>query len=207
MTVRLRAARELDRLLRAAEHVVVGDGDGAEPDLLCRVEQLRCGDAAVVRPGRVGVEVDRDPLAIGQRVAVDADLTPPARQPPVEPVELAGDLREIVGRSARSRSRSRFEGEPLAAFWRGHELARLVEQSGAVLRGRLRPDADTASEAQRDVRLAGERALSDEHDVPAVTLVEAANRFPCRFAFTWDELDDDLAPLPGRPEERPVDSR
>ncbi len=207
MTVRLRAARELDRLLRASEHVVVGDGDGAEPDLLCRVEQFRRGDAAVVRPGRVGVEVDRDPLAIGQRVAVDADLTPPARQPPVEPIELAGDLREVVGRGARSRSRSRFEGEPLAAFWRGHELARLVEQGGAVLRGRLRPDVHTASEAQRDVRLAGERALPDEHDLPAVAPVEAANRLPRRFALAGDELDDDLPPLPGRAEERPVDPR
>ena len=42
------SAGELDRLLRASEHVVVGDGDGAEPDLLCRVEQFRSGDAAVV---------------------------------------------------------------------------------------------------------------------------------------------------------------
>ena len=91
------------------------------------------------------MEVDRDPPAIGQRVAVDADLTAPARQPPVEPIELAGDLLEIVRRRARSRRRSRFESEPLAAFWRGHELARLVEQGGPVLRGRLRPDVDTAS--------------------------------------------------------------
>ena len=36
-------ARELDRLERAAERVVVGDRDRAEPDLLRVVEQLRGG--------------------------------------------------------------------------------------------------------------------------------------------------------------------
>ena len=68
MTIEVAVARELDRLERAAEDVVVGDGDPAEADLLGVVEEVLGRDRAVVRPVRVHVEVDRDPVAVGERV-------------------------------------------------------------------------------------------------------------------------------------------
>ena len=65
----LAAAGELDRLERAAEDVVVGDGDGSEPFGLGVLDQRLRLDRAVVRPVRVHVEVDDDPVAVGERVA------------------------------------------------------------------------------------------------------------------------------------------
>ena len=61
-------ARELDRLERAAEDVVVGDRDPAEPDRLRVVDEVPGRDRAVVRPVRVHVQVDHDPVAVGERV-------------------------------------------------------------------------------------------------------------------------------------------
>ena len=85
-------AGELDRLERSAEHVVVGDRDAAEPDRLGVVDELLGRDRAVVRPVRVHVEVDRDPVAACERVDVlgraEASLS---RQPCVDGVELVGD--------------------------------------------------------------------------------------------------------------------
>ena len=66
----LAPARLLDRLAGAAEDVVVGDRDRAEPLRLGVVEQLVDLDRAVVRPGRVHVQVGEDPGPVGERLAV-----------------------------------------------------------------------------------------------------------------------------------------
>ncbi len=71
MTTRSRAARRLDRFESAAEDVVVGDGDASEADPLGVLDELVRRDGAVVRPLRVQVEVDGDPLAVGERVVLD----------------------------------------------------------------------------------------------------------------------------------------
>ena len=70
------------------------------------------------------VEIDRDPLAIGERIGLDVDDPPPCGEPPVERVELGRDGGEVVARIDGASSRSRFESEPLAATGSGDELAR-----------------------------------------------------------------------------------
>ena len=65
----LAVARELDRLERAAEDVVVRDGDRAEALRLGVVDERLRLDRAVVRPVRVHVEIDDDPVAVAERVA------------------------------------------------------------------------------------------------------------------------------------------
>src|SRR5205823_3310961 len=76
-------ACQVDRLLRAAEDVVVGDGDRAEAFELGVVEELGDLDAAVVRPARVGVEVAENPVAVAEWVGV-APRAASAREPSVE---------------------------------------------------------------------------------------------------------------------------
>ena len=98
MTRELAVAGELGRLQRAAELVVVGDGDRAEADRLGVVEQILDRDRAVVRVRRVHVQVDSDPRAAGERVAVAAGDAP-----------AAGEAR---GRGGRARRR------PSAKLWR-----------------------------------------------------------------------------------------
>ena len=61
------APRELDGFERTSEDVVVGDGDPAEPDPLGMVQQVLGRNGAIVRPVRVQMEVDRDPVATRQR--------------------------------------------------------------------------------------------------------------------------------------------
>ena len=91
--MRLAPARELDRLERAAEDVVVGDRDRAEALRLGVVEQLLDLDRAVVRPGRVHVEVADDPVAVSSG----------ARSAPARPRRRRGGRRR--GRRARRRAR------------------------------------------------------------------------------------------------------
>ena len=69
MTIEVAAARALGGLERAAEDVVVGDGDRPEPFGLCVVDQVVDLDRAVVRPRRVHVEVDDDPVLVLERRA------------------------------------------------------------------------------------------------------------------------------------------
>ena len=59
----------VDRLERAAEDVVVGDRDRAEPFGLGVVDELGGVDRAVVRPRRVHVQVGDDPRPVGERLA------------------------------------------------------------------------------------------------------------------------------------------
>src|SRR6185503_12275657 len=72
------------------EAVVVRDGDRPEPDGLRVVEQLRHLDRAVVRPGRVHVEIAGDPGPTGKRVAL-SPWSLSAGERSVEPVELGSD--------------------------------------------------------------------------------------------------------------------
>ena len=61
-------AREVDRLERAAEDVVVGDRDRAEAFRLGVVDELGRVDRAVERPRGVHVQVGDDPRPVGERV-------------------------------------------------------------------------------------------------------------------------------------------
>ena len=64
----LARSRGLDRLPCAAEDVVIGDRDRAEPLGLGVVDKRGRLDRAVVRPARVHVQVGDDPLAVGERL-------------------------------------------------------------------------------------------------------------------------------------------
>ena len=97
------AARALGRLESAAEDVVVGDGDRAEPFRLGVVEQLVHLDRAVVRPVRVHVQVGDDPLAAGERVRLPAVHPAAAGEAAVEPVQLGGDAGEALVLGERPR--------------------------------------------------------------------------------------------------------
>ena len=63
-------ASELDDLERSAEDVVVGDGDRPEPLGLGVVDERLRLDRAVVRPVRVHVEIDGDPVAVAEEIGV-----------------------------------------------------------------------------------------------------------------------------------------
>ena len=106
----LAAARRLDRLQRAAEDVVVGDRDRAEPLRLGVVEQLVDLDRAVVRPGRVHVQVGDDPRR-GRRAAR------PSRRRGTLPAA------EAARRAARARAAT---AAKLCASRRRARLARLL---------------------------------------------------------------------------------
>ena len=112
-----RMAREVDGLARAAERVVVGDRDRAEPDLLGVVEQVGDGRRAVVRPVRVHVQVDRDPVAAGQRVVllVRRAIAALAGEPRVERVQLFGDAVEALTFGARALLLAEPLAEPFVA--------------------------------------------------------------------------------------------
>ena len=91
------AAGELDPLERAAERVVVGDRDSAQADLLRVVEQLCGRRRAIVRPVRVHVQVDDDPVAAFERVLVCVGSAMRlAREAGVHGVELPGDVVEAL---------------------------------------------------------------------------------------------------------------
>ena len=143
MTVRRRCAGELLRLERAAEAVVVGDRDRAEADRLGVVEEILDRDRAVVRVRRVHVQVDRDPRAAGERVAVAAGDAPPAGEAAVEAVELGGDRGEGLALGVGARVRLLLGtvvvvlGE--AGDGGGRELRLCVEARGCGDRGARRP--------------------------------------------------------------------
>ena len=117
----LAAPCELDGLECPAEGVVVGDRDCSEPDLLRVVEELRDRDRAVVRPVRVHVQIDDDPVPAGERIVVlgagvaAASLAGQAR---VEPVELRRDEVEALALGLGSTSRC----DPSALAGVGGEL-------------------------------------------------------------------------------------
>ncbi len=199
---------QLDRLERAPEHVVVGDGDRAEADLLCRFEQLGRRDAAVVRPGRVRVEIDRDPLAIREWIGLDMDDAPPCGKPPVERVELGRDGGEVVAWIARAGRQQPL----LERAARSHRVP--GGTSPASLRIAARSSADgcvrTWTRPRRRSGTYGRAArarLPQDHDLPAVEPVETPDRGSGDVAFARDELDDDPPPLSSGAEELSVDSR
>ena len=86
----------VEDLERAAEDVVVGDRDRAEPLGLGVVDELGRVDGAVERPRRVHVEVGDDPRPVGERVGRRAAGGRAAafHQPAVEVVELSRDVLE-----------------------------------------------------------------------------------------------------------------
>ena len=191
----------------AAEDVVVGHGDRAEPDLLGRVEQS-------LRPGRCSRATTTCACGGRRRSTRDrrAGRCPPGShaaspgQPAVEPFELAGYRVEAVARSALARGCRSFESEPLASAARRDELARLVEELGALLRGGLRSDVHPAAKAKGHVRPAGEGVPPHEHELPALEGIEAPDGIARDFALARDELDDHPPALPGVAKEAAVDA-
>ena len=113
MTTRSRVSRELDRLERAAEDVVVGHGDAAEPDRLGVVEQILGRDRAVVRPLGMKVEVERDPVAIREWIdglaawspALAHELRVDAHRARLRPPRSSGSPRACGRRGLRRRGR------------------------------------------------------------------------------------------------------
>ncbi len=80
ITISFRCAGDLDGLDGAGEHVVVGDGDRPEPFRLRVLDERLRLDRAVVRMVRVHVEIDDDPVAVAEGIAVAgaADARPAA---------------------------------------------------------------------------------------------------------------------------------
>ena len=94
----LGVSRRLHGLERAAEDVVVGHRDAAEADLLRVLDELVGRDRAVVRPLGVKVQVDGDPVAIGERVVRPLlSRAALARELRVDDIELVGDAFEALG--------------------------------------------------------------------------------------------------------------
>ena len=95
MTIEVAVARQVDRLERAAEDVVVGDRDRAEPLRLGVVDELGRVDRAVERPRGVHVQVGDDPRPVGERVGRRGAARGGAScSDVVELVELGGDVGE-----------------------------------------------------------------------------------------------------------------
>ena len=131
----LAPARLLGRFAGAAEDVVVGDRDRAEPLRLGMVEQLVDLDRAVVRPGRVHVQVGEDPGPVGERLAV-------ASARPLAPAEAAVDVLELPGDGGEVLRLGSSSGLPALALAqvvvlgkaleRGRRKLRLVEHAGRI---------------------------------------------------------------------------
>ena len=198
------AARELDRLLRSAEHVVVGDRDRSEPDLL---GVRRAGR----RPGRCSRGTTTCACAgrprstpIGQRVAVDVD---PRRRPARRRYSRSSSAlrprrnrragvppRPSVAASSASRSL------PLAGAGRNSLAA--FEEGGASVRWTVWVRTWNGPRRRSGTYGLPARALSrSEHDLPAVSFVEAAESRPAQLRARPGRLDDDAPLLPARAEE------
>src|SRR5207253_8657586 len=94
--------RELRGLEGAAEDVVVGHGDRAEPFGLRVIEQVGGLDAAVVRPARVHVQVDGDPGAVAEGLRRRSGPAP-FGYGRVDLLELSRDLGETLPRGVGQR--------------------------------------------------------------------------------------------------------
>ena len=113
---------DLDGLEGAGEDVVVGDGDRPEPFRLGVLDQRLRLDRAVVRAVRVHVEVDDDPVAVAEGIAVGVrrvrHRAPPAggvRVDVLEPLRELGRSRSAARRRGPSRPSSRGEPRPRRA--------------------------------------------------------------------------------------------
>ena len=130
MTTRSLVAGQLGDLERASEDVVVGDCDSAQADLLRMIEQVLGRDRAVVRPVRVEVQVDREPVAVGQRVlGLGGGRAPLARELRIDRVELGGDDVEALRLGVRSQLASRRGAGPWIADQAVHLLPDVVGAS------------------------------------------------------------------------------
>ena len=224
-----------DGLERAAEGVVVGDGDAPEPDPLGMVEQVFDLDRAVVRPARVHVQVDGDPVSVGERVVLLPPIAAPSslrREIGVDLVELGGDDVEALGLRARSSldrealaqrgvvdehrdrawvrdggsRRGSFEGEALLTSRRRHEDRRLAECQRSLLGSPDGPDVRAVAERARDRRAVRERLRMQEVQLPAGEVVQRADQRPRDRSPGHLELERDHAALPARAEEIDVDA-
>ena len=153
-------ARELDRLERAAEHVVVGDGDRAEPDRLGLVEHVLDLDRAIARPRGVQVEVGEDPLAVGERLIRRrcSSLAPP-REARVELFEVGRDVGEGLALDASPRLLGELAAQRLVL---GQPRERRGGELGLLVHARRRGDRGAGGgRLERDAREAVERGDED----------------------------------------------
>ena len=205
MTVRLAVARELDRFERAAEHVVVGDGDRAEPDRLGLVEHVLDLDRAIARPRGVQVEVDEDPLPVGERLVRARLLQGSLAAPPearVELLEVGRDVGEGLALHASSRLLGELPPQRLVLGQprerRGGELGLLVHTGRrgdcGARGGRLERDAGEAVErGDEDRGLVEDRSAASPvagraHARPAAQLRRDRRPPRQRFRPQEDEL-------------------
>ena len=169
------AARLLDRLERAAEDIVVGDRDRAEPLRLRVVEQLVDLDRAVVRPGGVHVEVGDDPGAVGERTVIAPRAAPTGAEAPCRACRARGRPprsrgrrrvpRRPSGRAAARPRRAARSRRPRARAARGHRAAQRQQCRSPLPRAgaspsrwapaRRSPPARTARHARRRVGRSG----------------------------------------------------
>ncbi len=190
------ALRLLDGFERAAEHVVVGDRDRAEPLRLRVVEQLVHRHRAVVRPVRVHVQVAQDPVAVGEG-GLGGARAAPAGEAAVERVELRRDLgvaRDRAVGCASSHVRAaglRLQPEAGTAVRRGDQLARGPEHGRAG--GRVERGADVHALAQtpRDRRPARPRPGAQHGQLEAGQVVQRADRSAGRRPLGRIPLHDD----------------
>ena len=142
------AARVVDRLERAAEDVVVGDGDRAEPFGLGVVDELGRRRCAVVRPRGVHVQVGDDPRAVRERLGLRAGSRRRAAERGVERLELGGDVRRRSAprpRRAPRRPRARAARRPRRAARPRRRRAPAGSRRRAAGRSRSRRPAPRAS--------------------------------------------------------------
>ena len=196
-------ARELDRLERAAEHVVVGDCDRAEPDRLGLIEHVLDLDRAIARPRGVQVEVDEDPLPVGERLIRLARVPlRRRREARVELLEVGRDVGEGLALDASSRLLGELAAQRLVLGQprerRGGELGLLVHAGRRGDRGarggRLERDAGEAVErGDEDRGLVEDRSAASPvagraHARPAAQLRRDRRPPRQRFRPQEDEL-------------------
>ena len=180
----LAPARLLGRLAGAAEDVVVGDRDRAEALRLGVVEQLVDLDRAVVRPGRVHVQVGEDPGAVGERLAVAPPRPLAAAEAAVDPLELLRDGGEALrlGRRARlaalALAQLRVLGQPVQ---RGGRELRLVEHARRIRQHRaggrrLEAQAGGAGRSRDDDRRLREHGCARLRPAPGADADAVAQR-------------------------------
>ena len=171
-------ARPRDRLLGAAEHVVIRDRDRPEPFGFGVVEQFVHLDRAVVRPRRVHVQVGDDPGPVGERLDVPLARTPPAGEAAIHLVEILRHRREalLFGTGARFTSAALSQrvvlDEPRDR--RSRQLG-LLEDAGRIGKGRtggsrLEPEPCRSGRCGDDDRSLGEDGRAGLRPAPGANV-------------------------------------
>jgi len=162
-------ASQFDDLERAAEDVVIRDGDRAQAFCLGMIDERERLDRAVVRPARVHMEIDGDPVAIAEKIGLThrarRDVPPSAGCLPVKRLQVLGEAVEICEHGLLAclrrfrRAQSLILGK--ARDCRRCELGLLGDTSGlgdrATARSCLEREASAAAGSRNEDRRLGQR--------------------------------------------------